>query len=534
VAQARTERAAKKSAQPNVLESFNPATGELLGTVEVTPPKAVAAIAEETARIQQGWALTPLAERLRIIRRAGQWVLANREELAGKLTDENGKTLLESLTMEVFPIVDTFHWVASWAGRYLSPERIPNPQPYMKHKRHYFLFEPLGVVGIISPWNYPFSIPAGEVALALAAGNAVLLKPSEHTPLIANEIARAFEAGGLPRGVLRVLHGLGDTGAAICEAPAVKKIFFTGSTATGRKIMEAAARDMKPVMLELGGKDAAVVLADADLGRAVGGTMWAGFANAGQTCAGVERVYVDRRIYDEFVERITDLARAIHPGDPRDPATQVGPMTNDMQYDKVVELLDDATASGAELRTGGPTELPGLGGKFIAPVVLTGVDHSMRIMREEIFGPVVPIMPFDSEDEAVALANDSQYGLGASVWTRDTARGRLIGERLQAGMVWVNDHMYSHGIPQTPWGGVKESGTGVTHSKFGLYEMVDKRLLSVDGGRIPVPWWHPYEEFKRRGLSAVLEALYAPELAEKARKLWDRRSDLRELLQRMR
>ena len=530
-------QAKAKAARPGkqaVLESFNPATGELLGTVEVTQPDAVEAIAEEAARVQQGWALTPLAERLAVLRRASQWVLRHKEDLARKLTDENGKTLLESLVMEVLPVLDTFHWIGTHGGRYLAPERIPNPQPYMAHKRHYFVYEPLGVVGIISPWNYPFSIPAGEVGLAVAAGNAVLLKPSEYTPLIANEIARAFEAAGLPRGVLRVVHGWGQTGAAVCEAGPVKKVFFTGSTATGRKIMEAASRHLKPVMLELGGKDPAVVLADADIGRAVAGTMWGGFANAGQTCAGIERVYVDRRVHDEYVERLTEMAHGMHPGNPRDAGTQIGPMTNDMQYEKVLELLRDAEAAGAEIRTGGPVEVDGLAGKFIAPTVVTGVDHSMRIMREEVFGPVLTVMPFDTEEEAVALANDTQYGLGASVWTRDVGRGRAIGRRIQAGMVWINDHMYSHGIAQTPWGGVKESGTGVTHSKFGLWEMTEKRLLAVDGGRLPVPQWYPYEEVKRRGLVAFLDGLYAPAVTQKARKLWARRGEIMDFVSRLR
>ena len=529
--QARTR---KPKTDPRVLESFNPATGELIGAVETTAPEDVEAIARETARIQDGWALTPLAERGAMIRRAATWVLDHRDELAAKLTDENGKTILESLTMEVLPVVDTFNWIGTYATRYLSPERIPNPQPYMKLKRHLFVFEPLGVVGIIAPWNYPFSIPAGEVALALAAGNGVLLKPSEYTPLIANEIARAFEAAGLPRGVFRVLHGKGDVGGAIVEAEPVKKVFFTGSTATGRKINEAAAKQMKPVMLELGGKDAAVVLHDADIGRAIEGTLWAGFANAGQTCAGIERVYVASHIYDEFVERLVDLAQAIRPGNPREPDTQVGPMTNQMQYDKVVELLDDAREAGATVRTGGPVEVEGLAGRFIAPVVMTGVDHSMRIMREEVFGPVVPVMPFDTEDQAVELANDSPYGLGASVWTRDVARGEAVGRRLQAGMVWVNDHMYSHGIPQTPWGGIKESGTGVTHSKFGLWEMTEKRLLSVDRGWVPDPWWHPYDEIKRRGLAALFDAIYAPRPSERGRRLWSRRVEIGEFVRRLR
>ncbi|MCA1726335.1 MAG: aldehyde dehydrogenase family protein [Actinobacteria bacterium] len=194
-----------------------------------------------------------------------------------------------------------------------------------------------------------------------------------------------------------------------------------------------------------------------------------------------------------------------------------------------------APASSASTRhTGGPISPEGLSGKFIGATVLTGVDHSMRIMREEVFGPVLPVMPFDTEEEAIALANDSPYGLGASVWTRDPKRGREVGRRLQSGMVWVNDHMYSHAVAQTPWGGVKDSGTGVTHSKFGLWEMTEKRLLSVDGGRLPVPWWYPYEEVKRRGFIAILDGLYAPRAVHKARRLWERRDEVKDFVARLR
>jgi succinate-semialdehyde dehydrogenase/glutarate-semialdehyde dehydrogenase len=488
------------------------------------------AIAEEVARVQRGWALVPLVERCRIVGRAVEVMLRRFDELALAVTRENGKTIMESTSADVGALVIAVDWIARFGHRYLSPERVRDPQPFLKHKRHWILYPPLGVVGIISPWNYPLLLPGGEVAEALVAGNGVLLKPSEHTPLCGDLLADIYFEAGVPEGLLRVIHGLGPTGGALCQAGPVRKVFFTGSVATGRKVMEAAAKHGKPVVLELGGNDPAIVCADADLDRAVTGTLWAAMSSAGHTCAAVERVYVDRAIHDAYVGRVVEAARALQPGNPKDPDTQIGPLLNEAHQAKAVAHIDDAVARGATLECGGPMEVPGLAGRFLAPAVLTGVDHSMEIMREETFGPVLPVMSFGSEGEAVTLANDSRYGLGASVWTRDRRRGRAIADRIDAGMVWINDHAYSRAAAQTPWGGVKDSGTGVTHSKFGLYEMVDKRLVAEDSGRVPVGWWYPYDEARRRGFAAVIETLYAAGLAGKVRALVARWADLLEYL----
>jgi acyl-CoA reductase-like NAD-dependent aldehyde dehydrogenase len=526
VARGTESRRARGTTAPEVLESRDPATGELLGTVRITPPGEVETVAEEVARIQRGWALVPLGERCRIVGRAVEVMLQRFDELALAVTRENGKTIMESTAADVGALIVAVDWIAKHGLKYLSPERVPDPQPILKHKRHWIRYSPLGVVATIAPWNYPLLLPGGEVAEALVAGNGVLLKPSEHTPLCGDLLAEVFLEAGVPEGLLRVIHGVGSTGAALCEAAPVRKIFFTGSVATGRKVMEAAARHGKPVVLELGGNDPAIVCADADLDRAVTGTLWAAMSSAGHTCAAVERVYVDRALYEDYVSRVVEAARALRPGDPKDADTQIGPLLNEEQYAKALAHMDDAVARGATLECGGRTEVPGLAGKFLAPAVLTGVDHSMEIMREETFGPVMPVMPFESEDDAVALANDTRYGLGASVWTRDAGRGRALAERIDAGMVWINDHAYSRAAAQTPWGGVKDSGTGVTQSKFGLYEMVDKRLVAEDSGRIPVGWWHPYDEVRRRGFAAVIEALYTPGLTGKARAVRRRKDEL--------
>jgi acyl-CoA reductase-like NAD-dependent aldehyde dehydrogenase len=514
-------RAAEKHA--DVIESRNPATREIVGTVPVTFPEDVPAVAEEVARVQRGWALVPLPERLRVLRRATEVLVRRRAELAELISREGGKPIVEAAINDVGNATLTVDWVARAGLKYLSSERLAD-MPLMKQKTHWIEYRPLGVVGIISPWNFPFAIPIGEVAQALAAGNGVVLKPSEHTPLAAEAIASVFAEAGLPDGLLRVIHGAGETGAALCEAESIRKVFFTGSVATGRRVMELAAKNGKPVMLELGGKDPAVVCADADIDRTVAGILWCSLLNSGQACAGIERVYVDRRITNRFVAALVEGVGGLRPGDPADPDTQIGPMNNDMQYEKVVDQIEDAVRRGATLETGGPVEVPGSGGRYIAPAVLTGVDHSMPVMTEETFGPVIGVMPFDSEEEAIRLANDSRYGLGASVWSRDIRRARLLAERIEAGMVWINDHAYTHGYGEGPWGGIKDSGVGVTHSKHGFYEMTDKRLVSEDRGRFRNGWWFPYGDRSRYGFEAVVMAFLSE--GRRLRTAWEHRREI--------
>jgi succinate-semialdehyde dehydrogenase/glutarate-semialdehyde dehydrogenase len=293
-------------------------------------------------------------------------------------------------------------------------------------------------------------------------------------------------------------------------ASGVGKVFFTGSVQTGRGVGEECARRLKGSVLELGGKDPMVVLEDAHLEHAVAGALWGGFANAGQTCSGIERVYVMRSVAERFIAQVVAGAQALRVGDPMSWDTEIGPMVSREQFEIVRELVDDAVGAGATLHCGGPLgQAPdGLAGDFYAPAVLTGVTHEMRIMREEIFGPVLPIITVDSEDEALALANDSEFGLGASVWTADRSKGERVARELQSGMVWINDHMFSHGACQCSWGGVKESGLGRTHSKFGLYECVNVKLRVWEPSAIRNPWWHPYDETLGRALSQTAKILY--------------------------
>jgi acyl-CoA reductase-like NAD-dependent aldehyde dehydrogenase len=495
-----------------VLESFNPATGERIGTVPKLEPGDVQAVVDDVAEVQPFWAQLPLSDRARYMRRAAQVVIDNLEDLSALISLEQGKPRTEAYTMELLPTIDGLHWIADNGPDILTDQKNMHPSILVKTKKHFLTYEPLGVVGVIAPWNYPWTIPFGEVAIALMCGNGVVLKPASLTPLIGERIQWVFERAGLPEGIIRCVHGGGVVGNALVESSA-KKIFFTGSVEVGRRVASASAEQLKGCVLELGGKDAQLVLADAHLDNAVSGCLWGGFANAGQTCSGIERVYVAREISDRFVQGVVDGAQKLRVGDPLSFETEIGPMVSQEQYEIVKELVEDAVANGATMHCGGPDEE--LGGTYYRPTVLTGVTGDMRIMKEEIFGPVVPIVTVDSEDEAIELANDSEFGLGASVWSKDRDRAERIGHRLESGMVWLNDHMYSHGICACAWGGVKHSGLGRAHSQFGFYECVNVKQMAWEPSLTKNFWWHPYGEALGKASHATAQLLYGRD-ADKA------------------
>ena len=484
-------RSQKRSGSKNELESFNPATGELIGSVETLTPAKVQAVVDDVAEVQPFWAALTLEDRARYMRRACDVLLEDLDELAELLTDEQGKPRVESYTMELLPTVDSLKWIAENGPEILADEKQSMPL-FLKSKSAKLTYEPIGVVGVIAPWNYPWSIPFGEVAIALMAGNGVVLKPASLTPLIGERIRQTFERAGLPEGLVRTVHGGGRIGDALVKSSA-GKIFFTGSVEVGQKVGVESAKRMKGSVLELGGKDPAIICPDADLANAVSGSVWGGFANAGQTCSGIERVYVHKEIADAYLEGLVRETERLTVGEPRDWTTEIGPMVSEDQAKTVTDLVDDAVDSGATKLTGGITEVEGMAGSFIAPIILTGVTHEMRIMREEIFGPVLPVVTVDSEEQAIELANDSDFGLGASVWTKDRAKGERMAHQIQSGMVWINDHSFSHGACVCAWGGVKHSGLGRSHSKFGFYECVNIKQLAWEPGWARDMWWQPYD-----------------------------------------
>jgi acyl-CoA reductase-like NAD-dependent aldehyde dehydrogenase len=489
------------------LESFNPATGELIGSVETLKPEQVQAVVDDVAEVQPFWAQLTLADRARYLRKAAEVLVEEVDEVAELLTHEQGKPIVESYTMEVVPTMDVLHWCAEAGPKILADEQIGMGQAIFLSKKAKFSYEPLGVVGVIAPWNYPWSIPFDEVAMALMAGNGVVLKPASLTPLLGERIRETFEKAGLPEGLVRVVHGGGAVGGALCESSA-RKVFFTGSVEVGRKVGEICAAQLKGSVLELGGKDPQIVCGDADLGNAISGCVWGGFANAGQTCSGIERTYVVKEVADRFIEGVVRGASQLTVGDPMEWETEIGPMVSQDQFGVVSELVDDALATGAKRMTGGPREMAGFSGKFIAPTVLRGVEDEMRIMKEEIFGPVVPIIVVDSEEEALRRANDSNFGLGASIWTKDRAKGERMARQIESGMVWINDHSFTHGACQCSWGGVKESGLGRSHSKFGFYECVEIKLVSWEPGLTRDFWWQPYDRTLGQAVRASARLLY--------------------------
>src|SRR5262245_44312986 len=499
--------AAVRPAPPMELESFSPLDGERLGAVPTVAPDEVQAVVDDVAGVQPFWAQLPLADRARYMRRAGQVIIDDLEELGALLTREQGKPRNESYAMELLPTIDSLKWIAEAGQRILDDEAVSMPV-FLKQKRARFAYEPLGVVGVIAPWNYPWSIPFGEVAIALMAGNGVVLKPASLTPLIGERIRRTFEKAGLPEGLVRTVHGGGKVGDALVKSTA-GKIFFTGSVEVGQKVGVECAKRMKGSVLELGGKDPAIICPDADLANAVSGSVWGGFANAGQTCSGIERVYVHRDVADAYLDGLVRETERLTVGDPREWTTEIGPMVSEEQAKIVNELVDDAVENGATRATGGPTRVEGMKGSFIAPVVLTGVTHEMRIMKEEIFGPVLPVVTVDSEERAIDLANDSEFGLGASVWTRDRAKGERMAHQIQSGMVWINDHSFSHGACVCAWGGVKESGLGRSPSKFGFYECVNIKQLAWEPGWARDLWWQPYDRKLGDAIRYSAQLLYS-------------------------
>ena len=495
------------------LVSVDPATLAEVGRVPLTPVEAVPEVVAEARLAQERWARSSWDDRRALLRSVSRVLLGRLDELARIVTAEVGKPLPEAYLHEAFASLDSLAWLEAEAEAALAPEQVRPGVPYLLHKRIELLHEPCGVVAVVATWNFPFAIPFVQAATAVAAGNAVVVKPSELTPLTGALIEDVFRAAGAPGGLVRVVQGAGDLGAALVGAGGLGKVVFTGSVAAGRAVAIAAAERLTPVTLELGGKHPMLVLDDADLDRAVAGAAWGSFANCGQICVGVERIYVAAVLNDAFVARLSDAARGLRIGRGEVPGTELGPLVSERQRDHVEDLLGQTSG---EIVTGGRRAEVGLPGWFHEPTVVSVAANDDPLVTSEIFGPVVTVTTVRSEDEAVRLANESPLALGASVWTRDPERARRVAQRLDAGMVWTNDVAYSWGVARAAWGGRKDSGFGTTRSRHALYDVTRPKLVDHDAGRVPVPWWYPYGARTADGFRTLLEATYGHGLVPRA------------------
>ena len=492
-----------------MIESLNPATLEVNAEIPATPIEDVPGIIERARKAQEKWAAVSLGKRLDLLHRAKDYVVAHIDEFSRAITLDNGKTIFESMNAEIMAMLDTIEFVSKNASKILGDEELKNMIFTLSGLKSRNVFEPAGVSCIISPWNFPFANVWQELPMAIAAGNAVVHKPAEITAMSGDLTRKIFEEIGAPEGLVNVVQGSGSALGAEMLKAGVDNVMFTGSVAVGKRLMAACAETLTPVTLELGGKDPFIVLDDADIERAAGGAVWSAFLNAGQVCASAERIYVHESIADKFIDLVVKKTEQLRLGNGLDKETDMGPMISAEQLAVVEAHVNQAVEKGAQVLTGGK-RWDGLPGFFYEPTVLVDVDHSMDCMMEETFGPTMPIMTFSSEDEAVALANDTRFGLTASVWTRSRSRAERLARRIKTGTVTANNHALTAGFAVCPWGGVKESGVGRVHSAYGLKAQTNIKNVTFHKPMASKDlWWQPYTGEKFNSMKSLLYLQYA-------------------------
>ncbi|HLH62142.1 MAG TPA: aldehyde dehydrogenase family protein, partial [Ktedonobacteraceae bacterium] len=474
----------------NVLVAYNATTGKVIAELPVASEAAVREAVAKARTAQPVWSALTFKQRGAYLIRFRDAMLKRTDEIASLISQEVGKPRIEAMLNEIMAAADFINYYVKHAEKMLADEQVS--LHLLKHRKSYIHYAPLGVIGIISPWNFPFVLGLSEVATALIAGNAVILKPSELTPQCGQVIADLFSAVDLPQYVFQVIHGDGKTGAALVKS-GVDKICFTGGSATARHIMRAAADNLTPVVFELGGKDPMIVCADADIERAAQAAVWGAFANCGQVCASVERVYVHKSIADAFISRTIELTRKLRVGNAAGGEdVDVGSMVHERQVQVIERQVQDAASKGARILLGGRRP-ENLTGPFYEPTILTDVNADMEVMRNETFGPLLPITVVEDDEEAIRLANDSNYGLDAYVFSKDSKHADSIARRLEAGTVMINDVIAAYSAPEVPWGGVKQSGIGRVHGgAMGLKEFCQVRHIMGERIRLPLKrelWW---------------------------------------------
>jgi acyl-CoA reductase-like NAD-dependent aldehyde dehydrogenase len=517
----------ERSASADKVVVENPATLEPIGEAFLASSADCGRAVAAAAQAFPMWRAVPPAEKKKIFLRAKSILVRRPAEVARLLTVEKGAPVVESLAVEVFSVMEALDHYGHNQKRSIAPRKVSAHVPFFAHKSNRYIFQPLGPSLVISSWNFPFLIPFLDVISDLTIGNTVVLRPSTSTPFSGLVIGEIMGEAGLPPGVLNVVPCRIPQAEEMITNPGIQSISFTGSVGVGKRIMELASRNLTKAVLELGGKDPTIVLADADIELAARGTVWAAFMNAGQSCASVERAYVADAVADAFIRRVVEITRTLRVGNPLDVGVDIGPMENAGQLRTVEEHVRDALDKGAELLCGGQRvgQLPGY---YFAPTVLAKVDHSMKIMTEETFGPVLPVMIFRDVDEAVALANDSRYGLTASVWTRDRKTAARLAERLETGGVTINDHMMTFNEPKAIWGGIKQTGLGRSHGPYGLLEIANIKFVSSDfSGKKDRMWWYPYAGAKLEIMEKALSLMHHPRFGRRLQALSAMLPDLR-------
>jgi len=500
----------------DTLPSINPATGQVLAHIEKTPPEMVGRTVLLGRAAQKEWAKVSIRERCEKLRRLRECIMASRNELAGAVVSESGKPRAEALFADIFVALDSADYWSKNAPAMLRSEHLPHHSIAAKAKSGRLVYEPLGVIAIIASWNYPLAIPMSQIIPAVVARNAVVCKTSDFTPQCGALIEKLFRDAGFPQDLVAVVQGGGEVGQALIEA-SPDKVLFTGSVATGRRVAEACATKLIPTVLELGGKDAMIVLADADLQVASSAAVWGSYTNCGQVCLSVERLFVEQGISERFVELCVEKTRKLRLGPGSDPATDVGPLIRPEHVRRMMELVEDAMARGAKVLCGGHPRSD-LGPNFFEPTVISGVDSSMRLFQEETFGPILAMQTVKDAKEAVQRANDSPFALAASVWTGDRKKGEAIAQELRAGAVMVNDAISYFGIAEAPHGGCGASGWGRTHGRAGLLEMVQTKYVDVDRWpRREKPWWYRYGGELERAADAFLQFNFSGRIGAKLR-----------------
>lgn len=476
-----------EAAESSIFAMTSPATGAALEKVTATSVDEIPSLVKKAREAQLAWAEMPLAKRIKAVSGIKARILAGAESIAKTVHEETGKPEVEALLGEILASADVVSYWAEIIADELEPFEAEIDQLSYPKKSGLIHRDPRGVIGLIMPWNFPFALPLRTMVPALMAGNAVVFKPSEITPRTGKMIVDLFK-GFLPDGVLTLVQGSGDAGAKLCEAD-VDLIAFTGSPASGRKVAHACAEKLIPCALELGGKDAAIVMADADLDRAAQGLVWGAMMNAGQNCGAVERVYVEEKVAKELTDKIVAVTKSLRLGD------DVGPLTTKAQRAIVEKHVEAARQGGGKVLVGGETVDDARAKNGYLPTVVTIDADDNALVADETFGPVVPITAVKDVEEAVRRANASRYGLSASVWTRDVKKGEALGRKLRAGVITINNHSFTGAIPSAPWGGMGETGWGITGSPLALDHLTRPRLVVVDRNRaLREMWWYPYSD----------------------------------------